>query len=166
MSLAEALLEKIEPKDLDWIEQAPVSFAGSAMTTASPEAVFAVLADHENWPEWFPVITKTEVIGSRREGVGVRRDTYLPGGKLEESIVVWDVGRQWGFTGIAISPPVVHAILEICRIEPGPDGTRVSYTIYLDPVAALRPIIDLAKGQLEKQLDGGMRALCERAEGR
>ncbi len=36
-----------EQKTLDWIDQAPFSFLGSAMTKASPDAVFAVLADHE-----------------------------------------------------------------------------------------------------------------------
>lgn len=54
-------------KDLDWIGRAPLSFSGSATTTASPEVIFAILADHERWPEWFPVITRTEVLGSRRE---------------------------------------------------------------------------------------------------
>ena len=70
-----------EQKDLAWIQRAPVSFSGSATTTASPEAVFAILADHERWPEWFPVITKTEVLGPRREGVGMRRLTTIPGGR-------------------------------------------------------------------------------------
>ena len=32
-------MRTLERKDLDWIERAPVSFSGSATTTASPEAV-------------------------------------------------------------------------------------------------------------------------------
>jgi uncharacterized protein YndB with AHSA1/START domain len=156
----------LEQKDLDWIERAPVSFSGSATTTASPEAVFAILADHERWPEWFPVIKKTVVLGSAREGVGMRRLTTIPGGKVEELIIAWDPGERWAFTGTAVSPGVLHALVEDCRIERARSGTRVTYTIYLDPVAPLRPIMKLMKGLIGKQLDKGMRALTARAEGR
>ena len=151
----------VEQKDLDWTEQAPVSFSGSATTTASPEAVFAILADHERWPEWFPVIKKTIVLGSAREGVGMRRVTTIPGGKIEELIIAWDPGERFAFTGTAVSTGIVHALVEDCRI-----GTRVTYTMYLDPVAPLRPIMKLMKGLVGKQLDKGMRALAARAEGR
>lgn len=71
-------------EDLDWIEHAPVSFSGSAMTTASPMAVFAILADHERWPEWFPLIKRVAVHGPVREGVGVRRSATIPGVKIDE----------------------------------------------------------------------------------
>jgi carbon monoxide dehydrogenase subunit G len=156
----------VEQKDLNWIERAPVSFSGSATTTASPGAVFAILADHERWPEWFPVIKKTVVLGPAREGVGMRRLTTLPGGKVEELIIAWDPGERWAFTGTAVSPAIVHALVEDCRIEPAGSGTRVNYTMYLDPVAPLRPFMKLIKGLMGKQLDKGMRALAARAEGR
>jgi hypothetical protein len=97
----------IEQKNLDWIERAPVSFSGSATTTASPEAVFAILADHEHWPEWFPVLTKEEVVGPRPEGIGTRRLATIPGGKVEEVIIAWDPGQRFAFAVTAVSarPP-------------------------------------------------------------
>ena len=82
----------------------PVSFSGSATTTASPEAVFAILADHERWPEWFPVLKKEEVLGPRREGVGTRRLATIPGGKIEELIIAWDPGQRFAFTATVVSP--------------------------------------------------------------
>ena len=99
-----------EQKTLGWIDQAPFSFSGSAMTKASPDAVFAVLADHERWPEWFPVITKTVVLEEQREGVGTRRLTNIPGGSIEEVILAWDVGRRFSFTATAVHPAIVHAL--------------------------------------------------------
>jgi Polyketide cyclase / dehydrase and lipid transport len=81
-------------KDLDWIERAPVSFSGSVTTTASPQAVFAILADHERWPDWFPLLKKEEVLGPRREGVGIRRVATFPGAKIEELFIAWDPGQQ------------------------------------------------------------------------
>jgi uncharacterized protein YndB with AHSA1/START domain len=156
----------IEQKNLDWIERAPVSFSGSATTTASPEAVFAILADHEHWPEWFPVLTKEEVVGPRPEGIGTRRLATIPGGKVEEVIIAWDPGQRFAFAVTAVSPGIVRALLEDCRIEPAQGGTRVTYTMYLEPVAVFGPLMSLMKGPMGKQLDKGMRALAARAEGR
>ena len=153
-----------QQKTLDWIDQAPFSFSGSAMTKASPEAVFAVLADHERWPEWFPVITKTIVLGEKREGVGTRRLTNLPGGSIEELILAWDVGRRFAFTATAVHPPIVHALIDDCRIEPVQDGARVTYTVYLDPAGMVHALLDLMKGLLASELTKGMQALVGRAE--
>ena len=156
----------VEQKDLNWIERAPVSFSGSATTTASPEAVFAILADHERWPEWFPVLKKEEVLGPRREGVGTRRLATIPGGKVEELIIAWDPGQRFAFTATVVSPGIVRALLEDCRIERARSGTRVTYTMYLEPVSVFRPLMGLMKGPMGNQLDKGMRALAARAEGR
>jgi uncharacterized protein YndB with AHSA1/START domain len=159
-------MKTLEQKDLDWIERAPVSFSGSATTTASPEAVFAILADHEHWPEWFPVLKKEEVLGPRREGVGTRRLATIPGGKVQEIIIAWDPGQRFAFAVTAVSPGIVRALLEDCRIEPAHSGTHVTYTMYLEPVSVFRPLMGLMKGPMAKQLDKGMRALAARAEGR
>jgi uncharacterized protein YndB with AHSA1/START domain len=159
-------MKTLEQKDLDWIERAPVSFSGSATTTASPEAVFAILADHEHWPEWFPVLKKEEVLGPRREGVGTRRLATIPGGKVQEIIIAWDPGQRFAFAVTAVSPGIVRALLEDCRIEPAHSGTHVTYTMYLEPVSVFRPLMGLMKGPMAKQLDKGMRALVARAEGR
>ena len=159
-------MKTLEQKGLDWIERAPVSFSGSATTTASPEAVFAILADHEHWTEWFPLLTKEEVLGPRREGVGTRRLATLPGGKVEEIIIAWDPGQRFAFAVTAVSPGIVRALLEDCRIEPAHSGSRVTYTMYLEPVSVFRPLMGLMKGPMGKQLDKGMRALAARAEGR
>jgi uncharacterized protein YndB with AHSA1/START domain len=151
-------------KTLDWIDQAPFSFSGSAMTKASPDAVFAVLADHERWPEWFPVITKTVILGEQREGVGTRRLTNIPGGSIEERILAWDVGRRFAFTATAVHPAVVHALLDDCRIEPMQSGARVTYNVYLDPAGMVLPLLELMKGLLASELNKGMQALAARAE--
>jgi len=156
----------VEPKDLEWIERAPFSVVGSATTTASPEAVFAVLADHERWPEWFPIITKTVVVGTAREGVGLRRETSIPGGRLDELFLAWDPGKRLAFTCTAIKPGIWHALLDDCHIERVGDRTQITYITYLDPAASVLPIMKLMKGLLDEQFDKGMRALAARAEGR
>ena len=131
---------------------------------ASPDAVFAVLADHERWPDWFPVITKTVVLGEQREGVGTRRLTNIPGGSIEEVILAWDPGRRFAFTATAVHPAIVHALVDDCRIEPVQSSTRVTYSVYLDPAGMVHPLLDLMKGLLVSELNKGMQALVVRAE--
>jgi len=155
-----------EQKTLDWIPHAPFSFSGSALTKASPEAVFAVLADHERWPDWFPVITKTVILGEQREGVGTRRLTNIPGGSIEELVLAWDVGRRFAFTATAVHPAIVHALLDDCHIEPMQSGARVTYNVYLDPAGMVHSLLDLMKGLLSSELNKGMQALAARAEAR
>ena len=48
------------PRSLDWIDEAPIHIEARATSTAAPDAVFAVLADHERWPEWFPNVRSVE----------------------------------------------------------------------------------------------------------
>ena len=60
----------------------------------------------------------------------------------------------------------MHALLEDCRIEPCDSGSRVIYTMHLDPIAPLQPNMKMMGGLMRKQLDKGMQALATRAEGR
>ena len=103
---------------------------------------------------------------ARAEGVGTRRLATLPGGKVEEIIIAWEPGQRFAFAVTAVSPEIVRALLEDCRIEPAHSGSRVTYTMYLEPVSVFRPLMGLMKGPIGKQLDKGMRALAACAEGR
>ena len=61
-----------EQRSLEWADGAPLIIRATATSTAPPEAVFAVLADHERWPEWFGAVRRVVVTGAR-EGVGATR---------------------------------------------------------------------------------------------
>jgi hypothetical protein len=78
----------------------------------------------------------------------------------------WEPGQRLAFTATAVSPGIVRALIDDCRIEAAPSGTCVTYTTYLEPVSVFRPLMGLMKGLMGKQLDKGMRALAARAEGR
>jgi hypothetical protein len=60
----------------------------------------------------------------------------------------------------------VRALIDDCRIEHARSGTRVTYTMYLEPASVFRPFMGLMKGPMGKQLDKAMQALAARAEGR
>ena len=44
----------ITPRPLDWIDSAPVRASRSRRIAQPPAVVWAAIADHAGWSEWFP----------------------------------------------------------------------------------------------------------------
>jgi uncharacterized protein YndB with AHSA1/START domain len=153
------------PRTIEWIESAPVRIAASARSTATPDAVFAVLADHERWPEWFPSVKSVEVTGAA-SGVGARRRVSVPGLTVHEEFIVWEPGARWSFTGLEARPGISRSLVEDCRLTPVPGGgggTDITYTMYLDPPAWLRPVLAVLSPQLRRNNAKAMENLARRA---
>ena len=148
---------------LEWIEHAPVRVAAHAESTASPDAVFAVLADHERWHEWMPSVRKVVALGPR-EGVGARRRVVVRGMQFDEEFVVWDPGTRWTFSVYDARPAFTRSLVEDCILTPLPNaGTAISYTMYLDPPPATRWLVRLAAPVMRANNTRGMRNLAARA---
>jgi len=153
-----------ERKTLEWSETAPIRVQGRAATTASPDAVFAVLADHRRWPEWFPNVKAVEVLGPA-EGVGARRRVKIPGMAVDEEFIGWEPGKLFAFTATAAKPGAFRALVEHCRIEPSErGGCEVTWTMAFEPAPLFAPLMKLAKGTLAKNLTKAMANLGRRAE--
>lgn len=154
------------PRTLDWIDAAPVSISAQAESRASPDAVFAVLADHERWTEWFPKVRRVEVLGPAA-GVGARRRVTIPGSTIDEEFIVWEPGVRWSFTGIAASPRVTRSLVEDCQLAPLPTGgTSITYAMHLDPPPLLRPLVKLSVRRIERNNNKALANLAARAAAR
>ncbi|MEY2473067.1 MAG: hypothetical protein QOK28_2396 [Actinomycetota bacterium] len=150
---------------VDWIDHAPLRVEARAESTASPDEVFAVLADHARWPEWFPRVRKVTVLGPA-EGVGARRRVELPGMTVDEEFIVWDPGARWTFTGYEARPRFTRSLVEDCVLTPLPGGgTAISYTMYMDPVGVMGALVKLSTGQMRKNNTKAMQNLAARAAG-
>ena len=159
-------MRELVRRRIDWIDTAPVAIEARGSTSAPPDAVFAVLADHERWPEWFPNVRRVDVMGPT-EGVGARRRVHVPGLVVEEEFIVWDPGERWAFTGTAARPGFVRSIVEDCRLTPtGAGGTDVAYTMYLEPTGIFRPLTRVGKGVVRTSIAKALVGLASRAEGR
>ncbi|MEY2470320.1 MAG: hypothetical protein QOF21_3018 [Actinomycetota bacterium] len=156
--MAELIMQTI-----DWIDHAPLRVEARAESTASPDKVFAVLADHERWPEWFPRLKQVTVIG-QAEGVGARRRVALSGMTVDEEFIVWDPGARWTFTGYDARPRFTRSLVEDCVLTPLPNGgTGISYTMYMDPVGIAGFLVKRAVGQMRKNNTKAMQNLAARA---
>src|SRR5258708_6880700 len=134
-------MAELTKQTIDWIDRAPVRIEAKAESTASPDKVFAVLADHERWPEWFTSVKKVTVLG-KGEGVGARRRVQVPGMTVDEEFIVWDPGKRWSFTGYEAKPGAARSLIEDCILTPlSNGGTAISYTMYLDPKGLAGPMV-------------------------
>ncbi len=136
------------PRPIEWIDVAPIRIEARTESSAPAADVFAVLADHERWPEWFPMVRKVTVLGPAA-GVGARRRVAIPGATVDEEFIVWEPGVRWSFTGIAARPRFTKSLVEDCLLSDlASGGTEIVYSMYLDPPSALRPLVKAIAGRL------------------
>lgn len=153
----------ITPRPLEWVDHAPVLATATRAIPASPDAVWAVLADHERWPEWFSGLKAVETTANGGQGVGGGRRVHLGPIAVDEEFLAWEPGRRFAFTVTHSSGKGVKSLVEDIRITPsGDDGCSITYTMALD-VAAARVVGPVLRRALTKNLTKALGALAERA---
>ena len=156
----------LTPRPPEWTDTAPVRIHASREMWATPDEVFAALADHETWPEWFPDVSAVERLGDQRDGVGSRRRVIIGGrARVDEEFIVWEPGSAWGFTGYDMSPALVRSLNERVTIQPtGPDRVRVTYLMAIDPKPVVGLVLRVAKRGIAKNLGEALESLGRRLE--
>jgi hypothetical protein len=99
------------------------------VSRASPEQVFALLADVTRWTEWGP-FTRAELErpapGDDPNGLGSVRRLQAPGAPAShERVIAYEPGRRFGYElvhGLPLRDYRAHVTL-----EPLPGGTRITW---------------------------------------
>ena len=119
----------------DWTDTAPIKFRAAHEMLATPDEVWAALADHERWPEWFEAIDGAESTGG--EGLGSTRAIWIRKWRVDEEFIVWDEPRSWGFTVLVAEGPLgwlAESLNERIDIQVlAPDRVRVTYLMAFQP---------------------------------
>lgn len=110
----------------EWIESAPICVVESIEIAAEPTIVWARIADHENWPEWFTDLDSVEVLG-RGSGVGGGRRVTVKRISLDEEFTAWDENERFAFAVITSRIPILSTLAESVQIESTESGCRVTY---------------------------------------
>jgi hypothetical protein len=152
----------VVPRAIEWTDRSPVRISAHLTAAADPEEVFAVLADHVKWPEWFGSVRKVEVMGTG-DGVGARRRVHAAGMVIDEVFIAWDAGHRWAFTATGLRPAFTRSLLEDCQLAATPGGTDITYTMHLDPSPAMRPVLAAAAPMIRRQLTKALNNLAARA---
>jgi len=123
-------MRDMEPMTLAEIETAPFRESLSARFDASPDAVFAQLADPRRWLEWFPLMYRAEWTSQKTNAVGAEREVALRVfGKYRERFLAWEPGERFAFTMLASTSPLVSRMAEDWRLQREGRGTRLEWTV-------------------------------------
>jgi Polyketide cyclase / dehydrase and lipid transport len=127
----------LDDRPLEWVTSAPVRISREIDLSASPTAVFEVLADHDGWPSWFAGMTRTRVDGAS-SGMGALRTVWLGVSRVQERFLVWDPGRRFSFAIVKSNLPGMRAMVEDWKLAPAGPGSRLSIDIGIQPAGPLR----------------------------
>jgi len=125
--------------------------------SASPEAVWDLLADFPNISRWNSGVKHSESTTSAASGVGAQRHCDLaPFGALEETIREWDEGKMLAISiDKAKLLPIKQGLVKFA-ISPDGEGSKLDfdyeYDLKFGPLGKLMQ--PLLKGQLDKGFDG------------
>jgi polyketide cyclase/dehydrase/lipid transport protein len=120
-------------EDLEFIERAPVVHVADTIVRAPRDAVFATLADASGWPRWFPNVRAAAYTSPPPHGVGTIREADVRGTRWVEEMIAWDVGTRWAWTVVRATVPFATAQVESFALDDADGGTRVRWTLALEP---------------------------------
>ena len=152
------------PRPLEWIDTAPVRASRSRRIAQPPAVVWAAIADHAAWTQWFPrmaAVTPGEVA----DAVGGTRTVDLGAVAVEEEFLAWEPERHFAFTVVSSTRPGLKSMVEDIRLtRDGDTACTVTYTMGLEPVGAklLRPVLQPV---LRKTISDGLAGLATHVRG-
>ena len=160
-------MKELVRQPAEWIDKAPIKIRASREIVASPDEVWAVLAAHERWPEWFDALARAE--GTGGEGLGSTRSVWIKKWRIDEEFIVWDEPKAFGFVVLTADGPIgrfAQTLLERVDIQVlSTDRVRVSYMQGFEARSAfsarmlgfasngLKKTLRAALGELEKHIE-------------
>lgn len=123
---------------------------------APPQVIWEYLTDPEKLVGWHAGYSSISVLTTQQTGVGVRRRCAVTGGGKDviEEITAWVDGLGYEYALVEGGP--YRAFRGRFRLQPGPDGTSVQWTIEYRPRGLFGRLRDALSGR--KQLAAMMAA--------
>ena len=122
--------------NLELINTARFRATNSVDLSITPGQLWQVLEDPEAWPQW-SYVTRMTWTSPRPFGVGTTRAIETrTGGRVIDEVIAWHPQVHLAFRVNAVSVPTEGASVEEFRIEPTPQGCRLTWTLAHDPKKA------------------------------
>lgn len=126
-------------------QQAPVFQSGKIFIQASPEVVWGVLTDINNWPNWNPKISRASLSGPI--GPGAAFKWKINGAGIQSTLHTVTPNRAFGWTGVTFGGSAIHN----WYLEPENGGTVVRVEESMDGW-----LVRIFKGKMNRDLAADM----------
>jgi hypothetical protein len=146
----------MEPMTLAEIETAPFRISMTSRFAASPDALYAELADPRRWVDWFPLMYRAEWTSEKTAAVGAEREVALRVfGKYREQILAWEPGERFAFTMTGSTSPLVARMAEDWRLDREGRGVRLEWTVGGYPTTLGRAATPILRAVLSRMFSAG-----------
>ncbi len=151
---------ELQETPLAWVDTAPNKFVNELVLDATPDEVFAIFADIDQWPKWFKDIKRGAWDEDGERGVGSRRTVYLRDINVRETILAWDPGKRFAFCVTHASLPLSRNVVEDFRLEATDDGrARLVWTVGYDVRAFVVPFAFIIKMKFRRMFKRALASL-------
>jgi hypothetical protein len=147
---------------LDWTSRAHSSFHYEAVLDATPEVVFDILADVDQWALWFDEFEGAEWVSEEHGGVGSRRAIYMDILDAHEEFLAWEPGKRFAFCLTKATLPLAERLVEDYQMAPLPGGRcQFTWKVYYEPKWFLKPLNPVVRLQFGKMFADAVDSLSK-----
>ncbi len=126
----------------DFLVSAPFRYVNTVDVPVPGDRTWAALAADDTLVSWSPLVSGLRWTTPRPFSVGTTREiTLLRIITARERYYRWDEGHRKTFTGAQMSLPGLRRLAEDYVVEPTPGGSRLIWTLALEPHTALKPVM-------------------------
>ncbi|HEU0034167.1 MAG TPA: SRPBCC family protein [Kofleriaceae bacterium] len=146
----------MEPMTLAELDTAPFRVTQSVTLPATPDAVFAELADPVRWTDWFPLMRRAEWTTETTATVGAERRVGMRVfGVFVERMLAWEPGKRFAFTMVGSSSPFVARMGEDWQLSREAGGTRLDWIVGAYPTLVGKPAAPVLAAVLRRMFRQG-----------
>lgn len=136
-----------------------------ATVSATPDTVWAVLADFAAISTWAPNVDHSCLISDQTEGPGTTRRIQAGRATVLETVERWEVGESLSYA-ISGLPAVIRSITTTWSLVAGSGGTDVALRTYVDagprpPQRGIAKIVGRKLGQASDDMLAGLALYIE-----
>jgi carbon monoxide dehydrogenase subunit G len=157
---------RFRPVGLEFLETAARHRAVEAHAALPRDVVWRAFSDAATWHEWWPGVRSAGYRGEPPFGVGTIREADVGGFRMEETILAWDEGKRWAYRIDRSTAPIAKAQVEVTELADDGDGTRLRWTVALEPRLVMKLGGPLLEGAMRRMLDRALRNLAAREASR
>jgi hypothetical protein len=144
----------------DFLDTAPFRYVSTIDVPIPPDMTWAALTADDALVSWSPLVTGLRWTTPRPFRVGTTREvTLVRVITAQERYYRWQQGRRKTFTAVKVTVPGLRRLAEDYVVERTSDGSRLIWTLALEPAPALTLIMRLTNPVMGWMLRGVVRGM-------